>query len=358
MKRSVLAFVLVLFSINLFALNLKRVKVLPTGAAPKSIVISPDGKTAYSINLEGMSIFAFHTETKKLLWRVKFYATPAWGWSYSKHKKISSYAEKPVEAGFTKGGRFLWVSLHNGAAVVVIDTQFTTKFSGKTMKARLYSGKSRTPRLIYVKKIAVGHTPKVIAVSPDDRFVYVANWHSHTVSVIDANRLMRLKDVRVVRIPRGMAFTKDGKYAYIANMGSIYLSLIDVNNNHKLVKNYRIGANPRHIVLGKNGRYLYVSLNSSGRVVKFDTVSKKIVKQSNYLGRNARTIVLSPDNKYLFVTIYKDNQLAVVDPKTLRLLRKYSTGPHPVGVDVTPDGKEVWVADYSGSTLSIFKILN
>lgn len=346
---------LVLWAAAGYSLEVKKIKTLSTDSCPKSIVISPDGSRAFSINLEGMSVTAYNTATKELLWKAAFIPTAAQGWDYKNKKAINSFAEKPVEAAFSHNGRMLWVSLHNAGSIVVIDTQFTTQFTGQTKPMRYYQGNSKQYQMIRVKEIKVGHTPKVIAVAPDQSVVYVANWHSHNISVIDPEKLEVIKTVPVVRIPRGMDFTPDSRYAFIANMGSNVISVIDVVNGHKLIKNYTVGLTPRHLVTSKDGQYLFISLNSEGKVVKFDVAAGKVV-QSVYVGSNPRTLALSPDEKYIFVVEYKDQRMSVLDAKTFQVIGKYATGVSPVGVAVTPNGKEAWVVNYSASTIDIFQI--
>lgn len=357
MKKFTMILLLLSLASSLFSFRLKKIKTLATGRCPKSVVVSPDGKMAYSLNLEGMSVYAFHVESRKILWRLKFYPTHAKGWDYKNRRPISSYAEKPVEGAFTGNGRYLWVSLHNAAKVVVIDTQWKTKFQGKTMKARLYAGKSKRARVVRIKSIRVGHTPKVIAVSPGDKFVYVANWHSHNVSVINPKNYRVIKTIRVVRIPRGMAFSPDGKYAYIANMGSNVITKVDVENNHKVIKHYKVGVTPRHIVISADGRFLYVSLNRAGKIIKFDTILGKTVR-SRYVGRLPRTIALSKNGNFLSVVLYSTRQVVVMDTEKLSIMGRFRTGGGPIGVEIIDELGEVWVANYRSSSMDIFKILN
>lgn len=358
MNRFLIILFLCFVQISLFgSLQLKKIKTLPTDYAPKSIVISPDGKIAYSMNLEGMSVYAFDTQTKELLWKLKFIPTAATGWDYSSKKPISSYAEKPVEAAFSSNGRYLLVSLHNDESIVVIDTHWQTQFTGDTKKARLFMGNQNNKfETITVKHIKVGKTPKVIAVSPDDRWAYVANWHSHTVSVIDTHNWNRIKDIKVTHIPRGMAFSPDGNYCYIGNMGDYIVTKVDVKNNHQVVKNYTVGLTPRHLAISSDGRFLYISLNSPGQVVKFDTQAEKVIK-TVYVGSNPRTLALSPDGKYIFVVEYYNHSLSLLDANSMEILEKYKTGINPVGVAVLPNGKEVWVVNYAAATIDIFQVV-
>lgn len=338
-----------------YGIELRKVKTLATDLAPKSCAVSPDGKTVYVLNLEGMSIQAFDVETKEPRWRLKFNPTPAPGWDYEARKQIKSFAEKPVEAAFTEHGRYLWVSLHNGESVVVIDTTFKSVPTGEgAMKARLQTGKDEPYKEVTIRRIPVGKIPKVIAVTPDDRIAYVANWHSLSISAVDTGTYQVLKEIRVSSIPRGMAVTPDGKELFATIMGGTELARIDVATQ-TLLGYVDIGKNPRHVVVSADGKFLYVSLNGPGDVIKYSLAENKIVDKV-HVGAQPRTLTLSPDGRHLFVVQYQGNRLAVVDAKTMEVEGTYPTGVYPVGVAVTPDGEEVWVVNYSSSTLEVFAV--
>lgn len=340
------------------ALELRKVKTIATDLAPKSCAVSPDGKTVYVLNLEGMSIQAFDAETKKARWRLKFIPTPAQGWDYEARKPIRSFAEKPVEAAFTEQGRYLWVSLHNGESVVVIDTTFADPAppaGGEGfLKARLQMEKDEVYKEVSIRRIPVGEIPKVIAVTPDDQVAYVANWHSLSISAIDTRTFQPLKEIRVSSIPRGMAVTPDGKELYATIMAGTQLARIDVATQ-TLLGYVEIGGNPRHVVASEDGKFLYVTLNGPGDVVKYSLDEDRIVDKV-HVGAQPRTLTLSPDGRHLFVVLYHGNKLAVIDARTLEVEGTYSTGVYPVGVAVTPDGEEVWVVNYRSSTLDVFAV--
>jgi YVTN family beta-propeller protein len=334
--------------------SLRKIKTLATDASPKSCLASPDGKTVYSLNLEGMSIEAWDADTKALRWRIKFHPTPATGWDYDTNKPIKSFAEKPVEAALTEGGRYLWVSLHNGASVVVVDTRLESFPGDDVLKATLTVSGEDGPRDLLLKRIPVGRTPKVIAVTPDESTVYVANWHSHSISVIDARSFTPVKEIAVSAIPRGLALSADGKTLWVAIMGGDQLAKIDVATQ-ELLGYVRIGRNPRHVVLSADGKSLFVSLNGPGDVVQYSPADDRVIAKV-HVGQQPRTLGLSPDGRHLFVVEYKDNRMAVIDAQTLAVEGQYPTGDSPVGVTLTPDGREAWVVNYRSSTIDVFAV--
>ena len=163
---------------------------------PKSVAISPDGRYAYINNLEGMNTMIIRTDN---------YET----------ESVIEHTGKPVEFGITLGGRFIWI------------TYFRLLEEGFPKNLGVESA-YRYPSVVVVydtltkdlvKRIDVGIIPKIIAVSPDEKLVFVANWNSYDISVISTENYQVIKTIEVGAIPRGVEFTPDGRYAYVCNFG-------------------------------------------------------------------------------------------------------------------------------------------
>jgi YVTN family beta-propeller protein len=78
-----------------------------------------------------------------------------------------------------------------------------------------------------VAEIGVGEEPRCIAVSPDDRFAFVTNAISGTVSVVSLAQRRVVKEIKVGIEPRGCALTPDGSLLYVANHTEGTVSIID-----------------------------------------------------------------------------------------------------------------------------------
>ncbi len=335
--------------------HLKKMSTINAGGAPKSVVIAPDGKLAIINNLEGMSVWIVDAASKHIMRKIQFHKTPGMGYDYERNKPIPSFQEKPVECAFSNNGRYLWISLHNAGGVVVYDMDEKLDPPGPWRTVTVTDVGENRNRDLRLPFIDTGRTPKVLASSPDQKWIYVANWHSHNVTVIDATELKKFKTIPVVRIPRGIAFLRNGEYAYVCNMGSNVLSKIRVSD-HTVVANVPVGLNPRHIISSPDSRYLYVSLNGPGQVVKFDPVEDRVVARAK-VGRQARTIDISPDGAYLFVCNYNDDDVGIVDTDRMIETARVRAGPHPVGLSVAPSAPELWVSSYSGNFITVFQLL-
>ncbi len=329
----------------------------------KSVLISPDGSRVYSMNLEGMSVYEFDRKSRKLMRKLSFIPTKGTGFDYDRKVPIDSFEEKPVEAALTHGGRYLWISLHNAGGIVVWDIMGgETCCPGKpcrAVKVHDYPADGemshlREIRLLFIK---TGKTPKVIAPSPDGRYVFVSNWHSNSVSIIktfsdNPGEWEKVKDINTGTIPRGLAVSPDSKTLFIALTGGSGISVVDIAGMKKTGE-ITAGINPRHVIT--DGKNLYVTLNSESRLVKIDITSRTIVSQTP-TGESPRTAVLSKDGSLIFLVCYFSNTMQAFSTSDLRLLGEWESSKHPVGVDIYEDGgiTELWTCNYLNGMLKVF----
>jgi hypothetical protein len=383
-------FVLLPFNKGLLAeeppapLELLKQEVLPTGGGVKSLIMNSDSSNVYSINLEGMSVFEFDREKREIERKLVFIPHKGKGFNYKKNTWITSYQEKPVEACLTHNDRFLWISLHNAGGVAVWDLEgVDTYVPGRPFKeAWLYerapaedgdnppdSETNKRPdsnkdnksdfikRKIRLLLIETGKTPKVITGSPDGKHLFVANWHSNSVSAIkidspEPEDWKKIKDFKPFIIPRGLAVSPDSSRLYIAQMGSNVVSAIDLEKMEKAGE-IKSGANPRHIIV--DGPFLYASLNKISKLVKIDPATGDVLLRANTCAM-PRTIALSGDGKILFAACYRGNAVQAFSSDGLSLLGSWESGEHPVAVATyqKDDLLEAWVGNYTSGSLYVF----
>jgi 6-phosphogluconolactonase (cycloisomerase 2 family) len=355
------------------SLKLLKSETITTGVGVKSVLMHPSGKTVYSINLEDMSVHEFDRLNRRTVRILKFVATPGTGFDYTNKKWVSSFEEKPVESHLTHDGRFLWISLHNASGVAVWDLQGSgdTCVAGRPYKEAHVHGttqsdseespdmqsqgpKGRKIRLLFIK---TGKTPKVITSSSDGRYLFVANWHSDSVSVLQIDS-PEPKDWSVVRtlasgrIPRGLSVSRDSKYLYVADMGGSVMTVYDLSTFSK-AREINVGRNPRHIV--DDGSHMYVSLNQTAKLVSV-SVAKGVIDASADTCKSPRTIALGANRSIAFVVCYHSDRLQAFAVPDLNLMNSWESPGHPVGVDTWEDGPalEVWVANYMAGTIKVF----
>lgn len=76
----------------------------------------------------------------------------------------------------------------------------------------------------------LGRSPVDVAVSPDGTRVYVANYASGSISVIDTRTLVLIATVNVGGNPRALALNPNGTRAYVISRNGGFLSIINTSN--------------------------------------------------------------------------------------------------------------------------------
>ena len=187
---------------------------------------------------------------------------------------------------------------------------------------------------------------KSLAVSPNGKYVVVANWCSFDVSVIDVAQGREVARLPIGAYPSGVAVSPNSKMAYVSVMGSGVVTKVDLTTL-KLDGNFNIGPSPRNLVVSPDGAYLYASLNGPGEVSKVKVATEEVVG-TQATGTEARSLAISADGRSLYVINYGSDTVTKLRASDLSVLQNFSTGEPPVGITYDADTGNVWVALSSG----------
>jgi YVTN family beta-propeller protein len=108
-----------------------------------------------------------------------------------------------------------------------------------------------------VANIPVQKYPSSIAINPSTNRLYVPNYYSNTVSVIDGSSNRVIDTVSVGSNPASIAINPKTNMIYIANYGSNTVSVID-GESDKLLINIGVGSFPHRVYYDPNTSIVYV----------------------------------------------------------------------------------------------------
>jgi DNA-binding beta-propeller fold protein YncE len=250
----------------------------------------------------------------------------------------------PVEAAFSPDGRYAYVSNYSmyGRGFGPEGDDDCTPFSGYDPS---FVFRVDMTSMAVDRAYRVGAVPKVVAVTPDDRFVLVSNWCTWDLSVISTRFGRVVKQIPIGPYPRGIAVAPKGGVAYVAVMGGGGLVRINLRTWRTL--GIPVGAGPRAIVIDPAGRYLFVSLNAEGRVGKVDLESRRVLAKAA-TGRAPRSLALAADGRSLYVVNYESGTITKLRTSDMTPVETVSACVHPIGITYDPSTRRVWVACYSG----------
>jgi YVTN family beta-propeller protein len=174
-------------------------KTIATPNAPHSIVLSPDGRWAYAGCYGAASIAVIDTSSATLARTISL-----------------PVGAQPYGLALSKDGRILYASDNSTGRLFVIDV------------AAAPAGK-------VTGSVEVGLRPALIARSPDAATLYISSGASHSVTVVrlppDPTHPAVHATIPVSGYPHGLAVTPDGKYVVVANTTGKTLSVIETSSN-------------------------------------------------------------------------------------------------------------------------------
>jgi YVTN family beta-propeller protein len=260
-------------------------------------------------------------------------------------KYSGNYKGAPVEGAFSPDGKYLYFTNYamygkgfnkeghdTCSPASGFDTSFLSRINLETnVIDALYP---------------VGAVPKVVKVTPDNKYILVSNWCSYTVTVISVETQKTVKSIKIGRYPRGISVSSDSKYAYVAEMGGNRIHRINLEDF--TVSYIPIGSNPRAISLSADDTKLYATLNISGKVIAWDLQTNKAIK-TVATGKSARSLAISSDGSALFVVNFGSGTLSKVRTSDMKVIQNIKVCPEPIGVTYDSSTSRTWVACYGGS---------
>ena len=124
--------------------------------------------------------------------------------------------------------------------------------------------------LHYFVSVASGDSASRIPARAAGPKAYVGNFKDNTVSVIDIAEKRVLTTVPVPPGPHGIAITPDNRWVYVASDGASTVSVIDTATD-KLVQNIEVGKNPHGVAVTPNGKLILVGVYDTDTVAFIDT---------------------------------------------------------------------------------------
>jgi len=321
--------------------SMKLIHTINGSIAPKSVRSSGDGVVSAHNMMYRHSVTVYDAKTFELLHTVSD-SVSLKDFGYS--KTTGNYKGAPVEGTFSPDGKYLYVSNY-----AMYGKGFNKEGTDTCSPADKYDNSFiyRINRSNYQidSVYPVGSVPKVVEVTPDNKYVLAANWCSYTVSVISVEKNKVVKTIKIGRYPRGIAISNDSTKAYVAEMGGNRIHVINLQDF--TTSFIPIGSNPRAIVLSPDNTTMYVTMNLSGRVASWNLVTNAAGK-SVRTGEAARSLAISKDGSALYVVNYKSDTMSRVRTSDMKVTQNIKVCNEPIGITYDVPTGNTWVACYKG----------
>ena len=203
-------------------------------------------------------------------------------------------------------------------------------------------------------RVDAGKGSHHIALSPDDKYLYVANQYGASLSVIDVATMKKLEDIPVGEGPDYISPSMywggkaiDSPYMFITVDGAKTLAVLDWKTN-KIVKQIPMPASAHGVNLTTDGKFVWLAGLAFKEVWVLDATSLAVIKKLPIPGPPIH-ISISPDSKFAYITT-ADNLIYKVDTTTYATLWTAKGTVIPAHTGLSPDGKELWTLNHGMDT--------
>ena len=200
----------------------------------------------------------------------------------------------------------------------------------------------------------------------------VLNKSEHEAALVDPASLAVKAKLPTGRGPHEVAVSPDGRLAYVSNYG-VYgvfregqqtsepghtLTVLDLEAG-AVRDTIDLGSysRPHGIVVSRDGSRLWVTCEGSKAVLEVDAAAGAVAKAWDTAQEVSHMVVATPDERKLYVANIRSGSVTVIE-RASGAVRSLPTGDGAEGIDVSPDGREVWVTNRGANTISVVAVAN
>jgi YVTN family beta-propeller protein len=209
-------------------------------------------------------------------------------------------------------------------------------------------------------RVPVGQGPHELVTSTDGKLAFASNYGTgpapgHTISMIDiaAQKELRRIDVSPLSRPHGLAFMA-GKLYFTAEADKRVARYDPVRD--RIEWQFETGQASTHMVLAtRDAMNVYTSNIGSDSVSVITQGGKGVWTQTVIpVGKGPEGIDLSPDGREIWSAHSRDGGVSVIDTRTKKVIQTIPLGTKRSNrIKLTPDGKFALVSDLDAGELVV-----
>jgi len=201
-----------------------------------------------------------------------------------------------------------------------------------------------------VQRLPIGREPHHLIPTPDGKDLLIASTGTNELLVLDPRTGERRGMVRNIVDPYQLGFSPDGKWFVTAAYRLDHVDIYQADG-FKLAGRIFLDGLPSHMSFDAESKTVFVTLQQSGRVAAFD-LATQMLKWNTPVGEAPAGIVTLLD-KRLLVALTGEDAIVVVDPSNGAVGSRLRTGKGAHNFWPKGDGRHYFLSNRIEGTVSL-----
>jgi DNA-binding beta-propeller fold protein YncE len=185
-----------------------------------------------------------------------------------------------------------------------------------------------------------------------DVLVVASSGASH-VTLIDPGSGTKLAEVPVGKGPHEVIASADGRLAWVADSGATSVTLVDLEKRRAVRTLELNDCGPHDLARPRAGSPLFITCARQKTLLEIDPWTGEELKRHALEVEGAWMTAVSRDGTRAFTANLEGGGMTAIDRKSGRITN-LTTSEGEIGIAVTPDGRQVWLANSKTSKVTVF----
>jgi YVTN family beta-propeller protein len=202
------------------------------------------------------------------------------------------------------------------------------------------------------------YDPTSIEINPDTDMLFVTMAHpslqNHRVEPLFVGNITGYGDELPLLgdRPRGLALDAQKDTLYVTNYRSNTISVVDTRNN-VVKETIPVGERPSEVVIDQGKERIYVINCKSNNISIVDT--RQNVKKDIDVGKCPWSIAQDPDYNTIYVANVKDSTVSVINSSTTEVVKTIAVDDYPTDIWINPESHLVYVTVSESNSIHVIK---